>query len=200
MVNYSRFISFIFILTLSFHSWTKADDIRDFEIEGMSVGDSLLEYMSVEEINDNTFTNYYKNGKKRNYYATGYFNTDTYDQIEIYLKKGDQNYNIVSITGFKVELKNCKKLKKKIVNQISEIFNSLEPISYDDVPHTFDKSGKSIQHQTGFFFENDPKKDHIRIECTYWSKEMKEKNQFNDTIGISVITTELLKWIDSGYN
>ena len=34
----------ILILTLSFQSLTKADDIRDFEIEGMSIGDSLLEY------------------------------------------------------------------------------------------------------------------------------------------------------------
>ena len=35
----------IFILTLSFQSLTKADDISDFEIEEMSVGESLLNYM-----------------------------------------------------------------------------------------------------------------------------------------------------------
>ena len=34
----------ILILTLSFQSWSKADDIRDFEIEGMSIGDSLLDH------------------------------------------------------------------------------------------------------------------------------------------------------------
>ena len=32
----------ILILTFSFQTLTKADDIRDFEIEGMSIGDSLL--------------------------------------------------------------------------------------------------------------------------------------------------------------
>ncbi len=193
---------FITVLLLIFNlqSLSKADDIRDFQIEGISVGDSLLKYMSIEEINNNIFTNYYKNGKKRNYYATGYFNTDTYDQIEIYLKKNDKNYKIISITGFKIKPKNCKNMKKKIVNEISAMFNSLEAESYDDVPHTFDKSGKSIQHQTAFLFENNPQKDHIRIECTYWSQEMKEENQFDDTLGISVITTELLNWINSGYN
>ena len=36
----------IFILTFSFQSWTKADDIRDFEIEGISVGDSALDYFT----------------------------------------------------------------------------------------------------------------------------------------------------------
>ena len=40
----------IFILTISFQSWAKADDIRDFEIEGMSIGDSALDYFSEKEI------------------------------------------------------------------------------------------------------------------------------------------------------
>ena len=38
------------VLILVFQSWTKADDIKDFEIEGMSIGDSLLDYMSKDEI------------------------------------------------------------------------------------------------------------------------------------------------------
>ena len=187
------------ILIFSLQSLTKADDISEFEIEEMSVGESLLNYMTLEEINKNILTNYYKNGKKRNYYVVGYFNTDTYDQLEIYLKKNDNNYKIKSITGFKILPENCKKIKNQIVNEVSEMFNELEPLSYDDVPHSFDKSGKSIQHQTAFLFKNDVKKDQIRIECTYWSQEMKNQNQFQDTIGVSVITTELLTWIDSGY-
>ena len=40
----------VIILIFSLQSWTKADDIRDFQIEGMSVGDSLLDYFSEEEI------------------------------------------------------------------------------------------------------------------------------------------------------
>ena len=40
----------ILILTFSFQSLAKADDIRDFEVEGMSVGDSLLDYFNIEEI------------------------------------------------------------------------------------------------------------------------------------------------------
>ena len=40
----------ILILTLSFQSWTKADDISDFEIEGMSIGDSLLELFTKKEL------------------------------------------------------------------------------------------------------------------------------------------------------
>ena len=53
------------ILTFSFQSLTKADDIREFEIEGMSVGDSLLSYFSEEEIIKATRENQYedKDGK-----------------------------------------------------------------------------------------------------------------------------------------
>ncbi len=40
----------ILILTLNFQSWAKADDIRDFEIQGISLGESLLKIFSKEEI------------------------------------------------------------------------------------------------------------------------------------------------------
>ena len=34
-------------------SLANADDIRDFQIEGMSIGDSLLDYFSEEQIKNN---------------------------------------------------------------------------------------------------------------------------------------------------
>ena len=41
---------------------SQADDIRDFQIEGMSVGDSLLDYMSTKKIKEEfeTTKNHYK--------------------------------------------------------------------------------------------------------------------------------------------
>ena len=32
----------VLVLIFSLQSWTKANDISDFEIEGMSIGDSLV--------------------------------------------------------------------------------------------------------------------------------------------------------------
>jgi len=40
----------VLILTLSFQSLIKADDIRDFEIEGISIGDSLLNHFDITKI------------------------------------------------------------------------------------------------------------------------------------------------------
>ena len=40
----------VLILIFNLQSWSKADDIRDFEIEGMSIGDSLLDYKKKKDI------------------------------------------------------------------------------------------------------------------------------------------------------
>ena len=40
----------IFILTINIQSWTKADEIKDFEIEGISIGDSILDYFSKKKL------------------------------------------------------------------------------------------------------------------------------------------------------
>ena len=40
----------ILILTFSLQSLTKADDISDFQIDGFSLGSSLLDFLKVEEI------------------------------------------------------------------------------------------------------------------------------------------------------
>jgi predicted RND superfamily exporter protein len=191
----------ILILVFSFQSFSKANDIREFQVEDMSIGDSLLKFMSLNEINNNTFENYFKNGKKRKYYATGFFDTDKYDQLEIYIKTGDNNFKIKAITGFKQinNLQKCLSLKKEIVDEIQNLFIDIEPVTYNDVPHTFDKSGKSKQYQTAFLLKDHRAKDHIRIECTKWSKKMKKEKGFVDTLGISVFSTETLEWVDKGY-
>ena len=36
----------VLALILSLQSWTKADDISDFQIEGISIGDSQLDFLN----------------------------------------------------------------------------------------------------------------------------------------------------------
>ena len=42
----------ILFLILNFQFLAKADDIRDLEIEGISIGDSLLDFQSISEISE----------------------------------------------------------------------------------------------------------------------------------------------------
>ena len=87
----------ILILTLCTQFSTKADDIRDFEIEGMSIGDSLLEYVTEKEILNNIINYNYKNDEffVINIKTLKYLKT--YDSIEIFLKKNDKKYILYSI-------------------------------------------------------------------------------------------------------
>ena len=45
-----KLIIIIIIFFINLQSLTKADDIRDFEIEGMSIGDSALDYFNNNEL------------------------------------------------------------------------------------------------------------------------------------------------------
>ena len=54
----------LLILIFSLQSLTKADDISEFEIEGMSIGDSLLDYFSEDQL-DKAYP--YKNKNTQQY-------------------------------------------------------------------------------------------------------------------------------------
>ena len=97
-----RKLLLILILTLSFQTINKADDISDFQIEGMSVGDSLLSYFTESEIkkrinSDNTF--FYKKDFMAISlsYKTGKFKT--YDDVGVILKQNDKQYKIYSLNN-----------------------------------------------------------------------------------------------------
>ena len=76
----------LLVLVFSLQSWSMADDISDFEIEGMSIEDSALDYFSKEEIKDNTSI---PPNLKKSKYTQSCFNDygNTYDRICIAFKK-----------------------------------------------------------------------------------------------------------------
>ena len=58
----------ILILIFTLQTPSQADDIRDFQIEGMSIGDSLLDFFSEEEINKKIFGEYPRFSDRRDEY------------------------------------------------------------------------------------------------------------------------------------
>ena len=190
----------ILILTFSFQTFAKADDLRDFQIEGMSVGDSLLDYMNKNQIN-NSKRNYFTD--KRNYYMVYKDSSlNTYEIVDIYLKTGDKNYEIKSIVG-KLIVKNkkaCLLKKKEITNQLDQFFPNSEKQTYDDVPHTYDKTGKSREYQTGYLLGKDFMDDHVSIVCSFFSKKIKRENKWEDSLNVAATSAEIQSWIADGYN
>ena len=181
----------------SLQSWTKADDIKDFQIEGLNIGESLLNYMTIEEINSSK-RNYTKN---KRFYVVGYDNNlKTYDQVDVYLKSNDKRYIIRTLGGVLfMDMDQCLIKKKEVIADLREIFSNATEKTYHDVPHIYDKTGNSIQHQTGFLLKNDNDDDHIRVECMDWSKKYEDKNNWQDNFNVGVFSKEILTWFKLGY-
>lgn len=185
----------IFILLFSFQSYINADDISDFEIEGMSINKSALDFMSNEEIINNTLP-YFES--KRKYFITSIINNlKLYDQVEIYLRSNDNKYFIKSIVAgiFVNELEACLKKKQKIVNDLDQIFLNIKKIS-GSKKHESDPTGKSIHYidQYNLGFPN-----HIRVECTQFSNDIINSGLAQNSLNVVVMTKEINDWIVSGY-
>ena len=157
----------ILILTFSFHSLTKADDIRDFEIEGFSVGDSLLDYYSEAEINSK-YKNYHYSSKK--YYQIGIEkNINQYELVTIHLKNKDKRYIIHNIGGV-IEFKNRD--KKKCENQMEIIKDSIVKnlklrADFDEGNLSWDRTGKSKFKRYSFLMPS-TNKYNLSVICQFW--------------------------------
>ena len=184
-----------FILILSFQSFTWADDIRDFQIEGFSVGEKLSKKMSKQEINQSIIP-YFQD--KRKYYIVGKAdNLNQYDQIEFYIKSNDNNYEIRTISAgiFTKDLATCLKKKKEIVYDLEQVFTNIKKRS-GKKKHEADPKGNSFQYIDQFDL-NFP--NHIRVECTEYSQEMINSGLATNSLSVVIMNKEVMDWISGGY-
>ena len=89
----------VLILIFSFQSSTKADDIRNFQIEGMSVGDSLLDFYSQEQINRFFIVEYPSSKKFIGWETDRSINFEEYTAMTFHVKSDDNTMKIFSIKG-----------------------------------------------------------------------------------------------------
>ena len=188
------FIIFLVVFTMNL----RADDIQDLQIEGLSVGDSLLEYFNRSEIEKNKRN--YLSGK-RNFYAVGGESLDlkSYDSIDIYLKTDDNQFKIYMISAFifyEYDYNKCEDKQNEIVADIRNILTSSEIIESGDIDHQYDKTGLSRRNHKTFLVNS----DYLKIECLNWSNEIEKKHpNWTDHLSVSVITSEIEEWLSNGY-
>ena len=183
-----KIILAILVLIFSLQSYTKADDIRDFEIEGMSIGNSLLDHVSLKRIKSRQ-THYYPKSKK----YVGYMRikeASFYDQVAVRVIDGDKNYKIASINGilvYKNNISDCYKKKKEITEEIySEIGGERKDYTYN-YPNDDSKS-----EVTDLVFLDGS----VRIFCTDYSKVREEKN-YQDHLSVGVSSSKYLDWLSN---
>ena len=177
----------ILILTLSFQSWAKAADINDLEIEGISIGDSLLNFVSLEYINNDIEYIYPDDGYWGVFIPE--YKLEQYDTVTVLGKKNDKNFIIESITGdlFHDNVEECLKKKNEIVKNIKKNFL---PISiFDQEPKKHSGDNKTTTHTTFLTYNNGK----VLIACYDWSKE----SGFPPTSKVSLSSTKFLYWLDN---
>ena len=181
----------ILILIFSFQTLSRADDIGDFEIEGISIGDSLLNHYS-KNILDNINKYYYPNSKTIVGLYSGVFNKNLNNYDAIQFSVTPDNYQIEAIAGLNYEFKNkkkeCYQKMEKIFNEIQSLFPNSETEKEKESPHDADLSGKSVGKIYKIYLNNGI----IRVACTDWAKEI---NNF-DSLKISIHSKKHIDWIN----
>jgi len=123
----------IVVLGLLLITPSQADDIRDFQIEGISVGDSLLNFMNIEDIKTqlvkNDYLYNYTDKKFISIKITG-MKSDLYDKriiVEV-KRKNDLKYIIYSVRGEIIfpGMSKCLAQKNKIVSEIESMFTDIK--------------------------------------------------------------------------
>ena len=190
-----RVLIIFFVLIFNLQSLTKADDISDFEIEGMSIGDSLLDYFSKNEINQAKQDTQYPGSDR--YIIITLNNLDRfeiYDSVQIDYKKNDSKYVIASLMGmlsFHDNIEDCYKKQKTIVSEIEMLFSKAKKKEGKQTK-TFDKTGESTSYLYEFHLSGG---DVIQISCDDWSDKMSKKHNLNDHLGVSVMSKDLVNFL-----
>ncbi len=185
----------IIILNISFILPSQANDIKDFQIEGMSIGDSLLKFYSKNELENKIEGKdlyFYKNKK----FADLIFKSQSqeYKNLQITINPRDKKYEIYNVAGqifFENDMPGCQIKKKKIISEILLLFPNNE-FESSFKSHAIDKTGDSKVDQSIMELANGT----ILVECYDWSK----KYRYADKLIISIRSTEFKNFLMTAYN
>ena len=184
----------ILILTFSFQSWSVADDITDFQIEGVSIGDSLLDIATVNQINNAKSKKQLKNSNFYKFDLERLKDLEIYDWVTVTTKKGDNSYTVINIGAAidYTELNECKKIKKDVQDGVEKIFTAI-----DKEETTFassqDKTGKSIIYGVQYYTKPYPFNEAIVVNCYHMTKESNIKR----SVILSVNSEEFAEYLVS---
>ena len=185
----------ILILIFNFQALTKADDISEFEIEGISIGDSLLDYFSKAEIKDMYLVVYPKSQKYIKLGFRGNNKFDDYEDLTFHVKKNDKRYVIHTINGviyYENKFEKCMKKKKEVVKNLSSTLKSIEPYEYE-YEYPGDDAG-SIAHISDFEFSDGSS---IRVWCVNWTASVERNKNYGDSLSISMAPKYFFDWLNN---
>ncbi len=182
-------------ILLSFNA--NADDIKDFQIEGISIGDKLFDHITLNQFNDwEEYKYYYKD--KKFIIVPCKLTSKQYDQIGCTIKNTfDGNYKIYAINGtikFPNDISKCFKKKNEVTNVLKDLLSNTEMINRGTYTHDADPTGNSKQTVVDFEFKSSA---YIRVVCHDWSEKLTKENGWTDEFKVYLTSKELRYFIDN---
>lgn len=187
-----RIITIILIFLINIQSSIKADDIREFEIEGISIGDSALNFFSKEELENRKKIGFVYDDKtfySATYYNKAFFNF--YDAVQLHLKPNDKNYTIYSLAGrifFENNYDGCIDQMDIVLDDLRKMFTNSKFIDAG-VETWINSTGKKVKAKSYYLILE--KDDEISIECY----DQPKSSTIIDNLNISIDSYQFAKWL-----
>ena len=184
-----RLSLYLFLILFTLQIPSQADDIRDFQIEGMSIGDSLLDYFSEEEIKNSKKINYKDNKYKFAYLGKA---NSIYVILQIGFKTNDKNFKIELINGvldFKNNVEECWKKQDKISKEIDDLFPNKKKDDSGKITRypEDDPGGLVVRHITYYFNSG----EEISVYCNDYSK----KSNLYDNLKVQIVSKQMADYL-----
>lgn len=196
-----KLLNYLFLIFLLFQPHSFAEDVYELEIEGISLGDTLLAHLNKEEIiaeieDNKSAYNYLTDEFGEVYLFKDY---EKYKVLSFKVRTKDKNYIIHSIKASNIyddEWDLCLAKQKKIEKEFSSSFDYSEKTK-GTYKFPFDPTGESITHNVVFEFKEGSQ---IEINCTKYKKSLKIENGWADALQIIINSKEVLEWHSNHIN
>jgi len=190
--------TYLFLILFSFSAPSFGDDISEYQIEGISIGDSLLDHLSkqeiINEIEINKHAYNYLNDDFGEVYLRGKF--DIYDWLSFLVKPKDKNYIIYFIKSsinYNDKVKQCYAKQKEIVEEFSLLYKNTKKVEKTAL-YPNDPTGKSNIYYVQFIFDTG---DAITVSCRDFKGNFKIKNNYVDTLSVELSNKEAEDWLSN---
>ena len=190
----------ILVLSISVIIPSQAENVRNLQIEGMSIGDSLLDHFTKEKVRS-SIVNWYDKLEKKRFTAIALDSKKfkQYDFVDIFTVHGDESYKIDTIAGVMYfgdnkeikDINHCYKKQITIANEIKSVFKySQQTGPVKTIFKNADPTGKSSYTDIYFDLEN---KYQAAISCYDWSEDIKNKA---DHMYLSIRSSKVNDWLN----
>mgnify|MGYP001176124648 FL=1 len=188
-------LSLYIFLVLMWCNFGVADDIKNFEIESMRVGESALNYFTKEEIENGKQPQQYPGSDR--YIISNIFehkNFEKFVQIQINYLKDDAEYRMGGILGSSPydDIKLCLKDKDVMENKMDKFFDVPAKQTATQDKH-YDQTGNSKTHITQYSLKNGL----VLITCDDWSTKMTNEENLRDIISVNLIGEDFKNFLQT---